>query len=290
MSNPTLDLEVRVGDRSVTHYQHDGKVFVEGRESTEFAIRLKNPHPFRVKAVLSVDGVNVVDGKPAQGTQDETGYILNAHETQTILGFRLDDNTVARFRFAKAGESYAQAEKGLTGTTGVIGCRVFKERVAPEPVIKEIHYHHDHWHNDYPWWWWRPYREYPNPPVWYGSITCGGDTTTTYTASLGTANCVNTYALNAVNSCGDQMRCLSSTEAQQANPFDLGTSWGSKADSAVTRVGFEVDYLIGSVEVYYTTRAGLEALGIDLSRQPKVAFPKAFGSGEYCSPPRGWQG
>ena len=60
MQTNTIDLQVKIGDHTVTTYQHEGKTFVEGREGTEYALRVTNPHQHRVKVVLSVDGVNIV--------------------------------------------------------------------------------------------------------------------------------------------------------------------------------------------------------------------------------------
>lgn len=297
MTTQPVDLEVRIGDRTVTHYRHEGKTFVEGREGSEFAIRITNPHSFRIKAVVSLDGVNVVSGKPASGAADDTGYVLNPSESHTILGYRLTDTEVARFRFTKASSSYAQDTKGMTGTTGVIAARAYREKaVPPPPVVKEIHHHHDHWHDT---WWPR----YPHWPVWYYSeptVTYGGLSRdiTFGTSTLGSAssqpiatayNC----SLGAQAAQGETMQLSAANVVQssvETNPFELGASFGSKAESKVTRVAFEVDYALGDAEVYFTTREGLIALGIDVSRAPKVAFPKAFGSGEYCSPPSGWQG
>ncbi len=302
-----VDLHVRVNGNNVATYNHEGKTFVEGRPDTEYALHIQNRNPHRVKVVLSIDQVNVISGKPATDAQDETGYILDKGESQTILGYRLDDNAVARFRFTKAEGSYAQVDKGLRGTTGVIGCRVWKERTPPPaPVVKEVHHYHDHWRNgwnEYPWW-----HQYPRSPIWYwgGEITCTSSPLASFTTSSAgafqlkgdatqggmTFACSNNApaADNAVRMMNASAQTLQSDlPVTDSNPFELGSTFGTKAESKVTSTTFEVDYCLGQVEVFYTTREGLIALGVDITRKPKVAFPSAF-AGQYATPPSGWKG
>ncbi len=308
MQTNTIDLQVKVGDHVVTQYPHEGKTFVEAREGTEYALRVKNPYPFRVKVVLSVDGVNVVSGDPASGTPEETGYILNAYETQTIKGYRLSDTEVAAFRFIKAEGGYAQAEKGLKGTTGVIGCKVWREKPAPEPVVKEIHHHHTQWRD----WYWPSQPPVWNAPHWTWFSSNGTATTnlglnaTSTSATFNSAGITLTAGLNAsyttqnASANGGEMRCMAmnacaapQAEVAQAcadiNPFDAGSTFGEKVESKVTSVAFVADTCVAETHLYYAFRAGLTALGIDLSKSTKVAFPAAF-SGRYAQPPKGWVG
>lgn len=304
-----VDLHVRINGNNVATFAHEGKTFVEGREGTEWSLFVRNNNLHRVKAILSVDQVNVISGKPSTGEQEETGYILDPGESQTILGYRLDDDSVARFKFAKAEGSYASTEVGLKGTTGVIGCRVYREKAAPMTVV---HHHHDYWRD-----WW----PYYSRPYWWGN---GGTITTCGNITLANSNTVTSLNLNATNTCAgtaaftasnsagsSQMRAMSlntcsagasAPVAQSSmqcsvadnapvedNPFTLGSTFGAKAESKVTSVAFVADFLLGEVSVYYSTRAGLVALGVDVTRKPKVAFPNPF-SGVYCKVPKGWVG
>jgi hypothetical protein len=286
-----VDLSVRVNGNAVATYTHEGKTFVEAKDGTQYHLHVKNRNLHRVKVVLSVDGINIVSGKPATGEQEETGYILEPNESQTFKGYRLDDDSVAAFKFTKAEGGYAQVEQGLKGTTGIIGCKVWKEKVAaPVPVtIKEVHHHHN--------WDWRIYPWYTTPHYWLGDNVYRG----TFTTSVGS----DTFLLNSTSagntfSAGGEVRCMAmnacaapQAEAVQSsadlNPFDAGSTFGERVESKMISVAFVVDYCLGETNVFYAFRAGLTALGIDLTKSAKVAFPIAF-SGKYAQPPKGWKG
>jgi hypothetical protein len=282
-----VDLKVHVNGNAVATYTHEGRTYVEAREGSEYALFIKNNNPFRVKVVLSVDGINVVGGEAATGEREETGYILDAYQSTTIKGYRVDDNTVAAFRFTKADGGYAKAEKGLTGTTGVIGCRVWREKPAPAPVIKEIHHHHGSYGQLWPY---RP--RYYGDPIWYWNdssfctLTCGTSNV------AGGAVAYNACAQASVDNAVRMMNCSMQSSTQlvpETNPFDAGSTWGGKVESKVTAVGFEAETLLDTLTIYYAFKAGLMALGVDTSRAQKVAFPQAF-SGAYCKPPASWVG
>lgn len=309
-SATNVAISLRVNGKDIVTYQHEGRHYVEAKEGTEYSIHLRNNNPFRVKTVVAVDGVSVLSGKPAGEVDTEAGYIMAAHETLEVKGYRLDNQAVAAFRFTKATQGYAQAEKGLTGTTGVIGVRVFKEKVipvVPQPkvVIKEVHHHHNHWDYWYPW-----NRPTVARPMWLGDgyhYTYGS--TTDNTALGGTLNRsvgLSALSFNASSHCvapsDSNTGCTlnnmdtsaaaiseNSTELNEVNPFTLGSTFGSKLDSHITEVTFTSEVCLGVLELYYTDRQGLLSLGIDLKKTPKVSFPTAF-SNKFCSPPPGWQG
>jgi hypothetical protein len=74
--------------------------------------------------------------------------------------------------------------------------------------------------------------------------------------------------------------------------FDTGTGWGSKLEDKVTRVSFEKGDMLVEMSVYYASKEALVEMGVDLQNTPKIAkepvMPKAFGN--YCTPPKGWNG
>lgn len=121
-----VSLEVKVKNKTITEYPHNGQVFIEGRADSNFSVVITNHNPYRVEAVVSVDGLSVLDGKDA-GPQSQ-GYLLNANETLAIPGWTLNDKQVAAFQFAGKGGSYAAQSTGSSRNTGVIGLLVYKER------------------------------------------------------------------------------------------------------------------------------------------------------------------
>lgn len=301
-----VDFNVRINGNNVAMYSHEGKTFVEGRVDTEYALHIKNRNSFRVKVVLTVDQINVINGKPSSGESSEAGYILDAGESQTILGYRLDDDSVAKFKFTKKEASYAQSEHEMKGTTGVLGCRVFSEEV-PMIRARTMDIHHHHW--SYPTYWWST--TCPSytvaTPSWTTvpdscEITCSNNVSFTSNVDYGTVGLAMGTASNASN-CGtlggslhgsttslNNAVAMSNTSSMATQDhFALGSTFGQKAESKVTSTSFAVGRLLGDVVIYYDTRAGLINLGVDVTKKPKVVFPEAF-SGHYAKPPRGWVG
>ena len=121
-----FDLQVLVHGRPIREYEHDGSVFVEGRKGSEFTIRIRNFSSQRVLAVVTVDGLSVLDGKP--GTYDGSGgYIVNANQSIDIPGWRLNDSEVAKFVFDKITQSYSVQSNNGEHNVGVIGVAIFNE-------------------------------------------------------------------------------------------------------------------------------------------------------------------
>ncbi|MDB6006078.1 MAG: putative outer rane lipoprotein [Prosthecobacter sp.] len=87
-------------------------------------MRLENRTKKRIEIVLSVDGLNVLNGKAASPKQ--RGFILEPKETYEVDGFRKDDTTARSFVFGSVSRSKAAA-KGAAGNVGVIGLAVFEE-------------------------------------------------------------------------------------------------------------------------------------------------------------------
>ena len=114
-------------------WRHHGRLFVAGRPGARYSLRVSNHTDGRVLVVMSVDGVNILTGETAG--YDQRGYVLDAHESYDVNGWRKSDNEVAAFAFAPLPQSYA-ARTGRPGDVGVIGMAVFKEQVV-EPAITE---------------------------------------------------------------------------------------------------------------------------------------------------------
>jgi hypothetical protein len=106
---------VHVGDRTM----------IIGQAGQRYSIVLTNHTGHRFESVVTVDGLDVVNGRP--GTTENRGYVLLPFATLEIEGFRQSTAAVAAFRFAAVGESYA-AQMGSARNVGVIGVAFFGER------------------------------------------------------------------------------------------------------------------------------------------------------------------
>jgi hypothetical protein len=86
-----------------------------------------------------VDGRDVLDGQPS--AWEKRGYIVAPYGEVVIDGFRLNEDSVAAFRFSSVKRSYA-ARMGDARDVGVIGVAVFTERqrvyVAPPRQVGRL--------------------------------------------------------------------------------------------------------------------------------------------------------
>ncbi len=120
--------------RTVPTHELDGRFYVEGSVGKRYIIRVTNPTNHRVEAVVSVDGLDVIDGETADYTS-KRGYVVPAGGEVRIEGFRVSTAAVATFRFSSVGDSYA-GRKGKPRNVGVIGLVVFEEKEQPQLILE----------------------------------------------------------------------------------------------------------------------------------------------------------
>lgn len=102
----------------------NGRLIAVGDAGSRYTIQLVNHTPARFEAVVSVDGLDVLDGN--EGSVSKRGYILAPHARVEIDGFRRSESAVAAFRFGSVSGSYA-GRKGDDRNVGVVGVAVFHE-------------------------------------------------------------------------------------------------------------------------------------------------------------------
>jgi hypothetical protein len=112
-------------------FDQQGRFYVQGEAGDRYIIRVTNPTDARVEAVVTVDGLDVIDGEP--GDLRKRGYVVQPHGELRIEGFRTSTSEVATFRFSSVGQSYA-ARKGKARNVGVIAVAIFEE-TAPQQII-----------------------------------------------------------------------------------------------------------------------------------------------------------
>lgn len=132
MQKSSYEIEVLINGKPAKEYMHDGRVYVEGRQGTQFSLRLRNNTSSRKLFVPTIDGLSVLDGKDA--SFDSRGYIVGAYSTTTIDGWRTSDSEVAQFYFSTPKESYRR-RSGKGKNIGIIGCAVFDENIRQAAPI-----------------------------------------------------------------------------------------------------------------------------------------------------------
>jgi hypothetical protein len=110
--------------------------FVVGEEGRRYSIVVRNRSALRLEIVLSVDGLDVIDGRPASFRK--RGYLIDPHRQLVVEGFRQSTEAVAAFRFGPVRESYAQQKYGDTRNVGVIGVAIFNERGTNPWTDREV--------------------------------------------------------------------------------------------------------------------------------------------------------
>lgn len=277
----TYELNILIGGKPITEYQHEGNCFVEGRKGSEFEVEFKNRSNNQVLIVPSVDGKSIFDGKPA--TPDSQGYVVRAYGSIRIPGWTLDSNAVAKFTFEDKDKSYSAAvtQEGDAVVSGVIGVMVYAEKPQPKSVvINQIQHISPYYtYNGTP----RTPWPYPGPML------------------MGTSTSADSIPKSVMRGMSNDSVTLSAS-AQSANhentsmadsaPFEMGAGFGQKSDFKTTTVSFERGEIQATMVIYYDSRRNLEKRGIQVVKKETRHLndlPQAF-QGTGCTPPPGWQG
>ena len=115
--------------RTLPGFNAAGRTLVVGEMGTRYEIVVHDATPARFEIVASVDGLDVIDGRPAG--RGRRGYIVDPGGTLVIDGFRTSEQEVAAFRFGRVADSYAaQTSPRGDRDVGVIGVAIFGEQGA----------------------------------------------------------------------------------------------------------------------------------------------------------------
>ncbi|MDI1437271.1 hypothetical protein [Polyangium sorediatum] len=120
------------------------KNYIVGEASRRYTIVIRNRTPNRIECVVSVDGLDVIDGRAAGFSK--RGYLVQPHGELEIDGFRQSVDAVAAFRFGSVRGAYATKKSGGDSrNVGVIGFAFFHERgTNPFPWTNdEVNKRHD---------------------------------------------------------------------------------------------------------------------------------------------------
>lgn len=119
---------IRLKDESgefLSGFEAGGKKFLVGDAGDRYSIVIDSHVPSRLEIVVSVDGLDVLDG--GEASFEKRGYLVDPHGSIEIDGFRQSMETVAAFRFGSVKSSYANKKHGESRNVGVIGVALFHE-------------------------------------------------------------------------------------------------------------------------------------------------------------------
>jgi hypothetical protein len=263
-------VELLYGDSSrLPTFYSSGRAYVLGNIGERYRIHIANPTSRRVEAVVSVDGLDAIDGRTAS-FDDKRGYVIAAYADITIDGFRTSADQVATFRFSSVRDSYA-ARKGQDRNVGVIGVAFFPERERPVVVMP----HQSPYYDD------RPRSSAPSK----GGDEEGGGRAPGASAPAPSA-AAESRAADGVGSSGGAPK----RETRRG----LGTEFGEQRYSSVGYTTFQRENAISPanvIELRYNDRQGLAALGIPVDeavRRDDVSLRESaepFPRSHYATPP-----
>lgn len=262
-----ISFKLKVGGKEVIEYHKDGKIFVEGRKNKEYTLEIYNSTSKRILAIPSVDGLSVLDGKPA--SKDSNGYVINPHSVYEIKGWRINNDEVRNFFFSRHDKSYSAKTEQGESNLGAIGLIVYKEKSN----YRIFHTYTNDWYTE----------NYTAKTRGFNTISraggggyCGGGHGGGHgydsISAVYTANCTDPGTLS-YNSGSDSL-------AQELVEQTIGTGMGEKVESKVTTTTFDREnYPLTTFVMYYYEKRQLEQMGV--VHKVKKNLPQAF-PGNFC--------
>lgn len=130
-------IQLHVGGKQLCRFTHGGFDYVVAPESGDFEVEVRirtatwPAYCFnssaRKEVCVSVDGLSVMDGKPASVAT--RGYVTS-ESSLLVPGWRLDADRVARFELGGKASSYAELSGRDAGNCGIVSAVVFNESAA----------------------------------------------------------------------------------------------------------------------------------------------------------------
>ena len=252
--NSSIGVDILVNGKPLQTFKHDGKIFIEGRNGSEYEILISNNSYKRILVIPSVDGLNCLNSEEAD-SQNGVGYVLEKFQNFHLKGFRINNEKVASFLFSKKDKSYANKIGADIKNCGVIGISAFFEyqETQPKTIIIKEYIHYNSWPNC------------PPAVLYYHKPTSD----------------VCCQSVNFSNS-------LQNSLENVQDSFSLGTEFGKAKVSKVIDVEFKKGEYAGQTQIFYATRELLLNMGVPLERVDKVCFPDAYPK-QFCSLPFGWK-
>lgn len=283
---PTVD--ILVNGKPIKKYFKNGVAYVESKHDVEYAIKVRNNSYKRLLYVVSVDGINVIDGQAAGSSN--AGYVLNGYGSLDVKGFRTSNEAVHPFKFSAKRHSYAaksEATGGDTQNCGVIGVQVFEEKYEPRPVYRRQLFRSGTT-ADFP-----EYlggqmigNDYPSStllgltgPV--GAVGPSGPEGGYEPASYSASSSSESYLSKGLA----DTSLRRSASLNSVRSFDMGTEFSKEeVTDRVTDVEFKIGNNLGTTSIYYASFDALKSMDVQVTKEKQIALPNPFPS-RFCKPP-----
>ena len=126
-----LQVSVKVEKKQAPLYQaawRPDRWYIEAHEGARYEVQVRNTSNQRVGFVISVDGVNAINGERSVLSSHEPMYVLDPYQSTTVRGWRRSLDQVAQFVFVDEEQSYASRTDQANGDMGWIRVAAFHER------------------------------------------------------------------------------------------------------------------------------------------------------------------
>jgi hypothetical protein len=126
-----VDVQIQVDGQAAPLYvspRGDLRHYLEAFAGRNYSVVLRNNTARRIGVLLTVDGLNVVNGERTRQASDEPMYVLGPWESATIQGWRTSLNDVRRFVFVDEKRSYAERTGQANADMGWIRVLAFREQ------------------------------------------------------------------------------------------------------------------------------------------------------------------
>jgi hypothetical protein len=127
-----ISLDANTQGRRLKKYGIEDMDFIGVHENEPFEVQFKNNTMKRVQVRVSLDGTDVLTGKPASTEPTGQMWLVEGYGTLHLKAWPETNNGGARFVFTDTQSSVAANTHGITSSKGVIAVAVFEEGyIAP---------------------------------------------------------------------------------------------------------------------------------------------------------------
>lgn len=123
-----FSVEVKLGGKTLREYIHNEGIFICGPKGESFSISLRNKSARRTMAVISVDGLCIIDG--LEMLDQGLGYIIEPGQESNIDSWRFNTIQCPQFHFGYKPPGF-ETMMDRAGNLGVIEIAFFYEQANP---------------------------------------------------------------------------------------------------------------------------------------------------------------
>lgn len=250
INKPTV--RILVNDKPIAfHYDKDGQSWIEAKEGSKYVIEINNTSNKRILCIASVDGINVINGKPAE-VKPDNGYVVGPYQSIKIDGWRISNEAVKEFLFTFNKEKSYSVKLGEgKANLGIIGVALYEEKKQ------------DLW-----------YSTFINQPLnFYYDGNTGTTCDQSYTTITNNSRSYSNDSISLTSCCFN----ASIPSVEKSIDFKAGTAKGKELESKSYDVSFEAGDLITVKSIYYDSKDNLKKRGIwNEKKMPQAFKPTAF--------------